>query len=95
MPVQTFTVQEITVLQQAAQKLMNNGVFAASRENMTKAEQKSADSASIQVQIDAINTSISSIDDRYTALKANELTNLNTSLSFYQGLQTKILDTPE
>jgi len=95
MPIQTFTIQEITVLQQAAQKLMDNGAFAAARENMTKAEMKTSDSAAIQTHIDSITASIAGIDDKYTMLKANELSSLNDSLAFYQGLQTKILNTPE
>lgn len=95
MPVQVFTVQEIEVLKQAAQNLANNPSFAATRQNMTKAQQKAADAAVIQTLIDGINAQISNIDSRYDTLKANELTSLNSSLTFYTDLQTKIQNTPE
>lgn len=95
MPVQSFTVQEIEVLKTAAQNLVNNPSFAATGQNMTKAQQKAADSATIQTMIDSISLQITNLDDKYTTLKANELTSLNASLSFYQDLQTKILNTPE
>lgn len=95
MPVQTFTLQEITVLQQGAQKMAAIPSFAAARVNMTKAEQKAADSATIQTQIDNLNNAITGIDDKYATLKANELTALNASLDFYSGLLTKIQNTPE
>ena len=95
MPTQVFTVQEMQVLKQAAQNLANNPVFAASRMNMTKSEQKTADAAMISAQLASIQNSIDTIDDRYTTLKAAELSQLNDSLSFYQGLLTKIQNTPE
>lgn len=95
MPAQDFTDADKVALQQAATNFINDINFAANRQNMTKAEQKASDSAAIQLKIDAINAQILNLDNKYTVLKANELTSLNASLSFYQALQTKILNTPE
>lgn len=95
MPIQSFTIQEISVLQQGAQGMVQNPSFASARQNMTKAQQKASDSATLQTLIDGVNAAIAGLDDKYVTLKSNELTSLNTSLSFYQGLQTKIQNTPE
>lgn len=95
MEVQDFTSQEQLVFSQAAAVLIQNPTFAAARQNMTKAQMKASDSSAIQAQIDSINASISGIDSKYDTMKTNELQSLNDSLTFYQGLQTKILNTPE
>lgn len=95
MAIQIFTTTEIQVLKQAAQRLVDNPNFAAARQNLTKAEQKTADGNAISVIITGIQAAIDGIDDKYVTLKANELTSLNDSLSFYQTMLTKIQNTPE
>lgn len=95
MAIQNFTQREIFILQQAAQNLVTNPTFAATRANMTKAEMKAADAAAISAQIAAIQSAIDNIDATYATLKANQLTSLNDSLDFYNGLLTKIQNLPE
>lgn len=94
MPV-TFTTQQIQFLKQTYTKIINaSDTFIQMYENMTGAQKQAYKIAAAQSNIDDIQAQINSIDDRYVILKANELTNLNASLSFYQDLLTNFQNEP-
>lgn len=95
MPIQDFTDQEKQILQSAASDLVNNFDFAANQINMTKAEQKAAHAAKIDIQVAALQTKIDNVDTVVAGIKTQILAECSAKKAVLLGLKTKILDTPE